>query len=474
MKTKQKIGLIIFLLVVVLACGEGADPKEPVVQYGVTSNGKAFYNLFSKFGVFNPFASPPRIISGSQGGSDGEYTFEGMWPLDDELKDEENLMILLYEMIPQGCDKKWRVGRLLGESDTVNSLGEWRIRDVAMPDDVFFISSVLAKDVGLLSAFGNRYLWEPNPDVISNSFGAIGINDSAQRAISLDMDKNNSVTIGKATINGNGIPGTCYRVWRGDQAVNNFEIDDAGNFSVDLNIGAGMNTFDFKLSNIGVDHTTNIEVFGSAKEKLVWPLGNFDANGNYVPNPSLGTVTAWAGRNDGHIEWAENNGKPESYQIHTGIDIWAESPSVHAVADGILHKKGTSSGTEGNYVVIDHGSWASVYFHLDFISDEIESIGSNPIKAGMFIGNMGNSGLGCKPMKCIHLHLGAFRWPDLNNKSKNFIVPCKDCYLNLNPTDLGTCGSPVNYWDMDWNLVKSNNTFDKCNTSEAIDCGCLE
>jgi hypothetical protein len=463
MKTKQKIGLIIFLLVVVLACGEGADPKEPVVQYGVTSNGKAFYNLFSKFGVFNPFASPPRIISGSQGGSDGEYTFEGMWPLDDELKDEENLMILLYEMIPQGCDKKWRVGRLLGESDTVNSLGEWRIRDVAVPDDVYFISSVLAKEMNPMSAFGNSYLWNPSPDIISNSFGAISIKDSAQRAISLDMDKNNSVTIGKATINGNGIPGTCYRVWRGDQAVNNFEIDDDGNFSVDLNIGAGMNTFDFKLSNIGVDHTTSIEVFGSAKEKLVWPLGDFDANGNYVPNPSLGTVTAWAGNNDVHI----NFGAP-----HRGIDIARkkntdEIPYIHAIAAGTIYNSGNRE-KEGNFVVIDHGNWASVYYHLDSIESDIKP--GIDINEGKILGKMGQSGF----VTGVHLHIGAFRWADSTKKIT--VVGPLSGYLNLNPPNLPTCGSPNDYWDMDWDEVKiQSTTFNTCNDPDTeIDCGCLE
>ena len=465
MTKRQRLVILALLFLVVLACTDDADPKDPTVQHVLTSNALVYYDILDQFGLFNPLDGPPRIVEIEESGGH-TLSFSGMWPVDDELMDEESLGIQVYEMIPNGCGNEMTAGRLLGQTDWISSKGEWEIEDVQIPDDVHFFSSVLVVNEKKFSGFGNSYIWKKGSTSFGSALGGIKMKDAGSNQLKVDVDKQTAVAVGNAEVNGQGIVGTCYNVWRDGQRLIEFEVGADGSWSTALDIKAGDNAFEFKLSNPGTRQVTEINIVGTVEEKLVWPLGHFDEQGKYVPDPSEGKINAWAGGNDYHIQ---------VYGTHTGIDIGSTGDrTLHAVASGSIFKTGRGN-CEGNYVVIDHGSWASLYLHLEKIAEGIKP-GTN-VKTGTVIGTMGSSGT-CATG--VHLHLGAFRWPNIQNKDSSYIVPCSNCYLNLNPqesdgTSLDACFSPADYWGgLDWSKVKqTGNSFDIC-TSHHYDCRCLE
>ncbi len=98
------------------------------------------------------------------------------------------------------------------------------------------------------------------------------------------------------------------------------------------------------------------------------------------------------------------NGKPESWEIHSGVD-YALGPGtpVVALADGTVVVAENLFFT-GNAVFIDHGDGlVSMYFHFS----EIKVQAGQDVKKGETLGLVGSTGRVTGP----HLHLGV-RWHD--------------------------------------------------------------
>jgi murein DD-endopeptidase MepM/ murein hydrolase activator NlpD len=83
---------------------------------------------------------------------------------------------------------------------------------------------------------------------------------------------------------------------------------------------------------------------------------------------------------------------------HKGWDVANPSGTeIHAVADGVVKYAGWSDKGYGNMVVIDHGSFQTLYAH--FKSTPSVTTGQ-AVSAGDIIGHMGSTGLSTGP----HLH----------------------------------------------------------------------
>ncbi len=83
---------------------------------------------------------------------------------------------------------------------------------------------------------------------------------------------------------------------------------------------------------------------------------------------------------------------------HNGWDIAnPEGTPVYAVDDGVVKFAGWSDRGYGNMVVIDHGSYQTLYAHLRDAPSVSEG---QSVVAGQVIGSMGNTGFSTGP----HLH----------------------------------------------------------------------
>lgn len=86
-------------------------------------------------------------------------------------------------------------------------------------------------------------------------------------------------------------------------------------------------------------------------------------------------------------------------KLHTGVDLAATMGEyIYAAADGkilISKRQGDGKGL-GEYIVIDHGGWMTVYGHM---SIRFAQAGQY-VKAGVHIGNVGSTGDSTGP----HLH----------------------------------------------------------------------
>lgn len=470
MTSRQRIALLACLLAVLLACSDDADPDDPTVQHVMENNGLVFYNVLDGFGLFNTINSPPRLTEALTDNAGQIYSVRGMWPMNDRLLEETDLAIQVYEMVPNGCGRPMKRGRLLGQTNQIGSDGQWSIDGIQVPEDVNFFSSVLVKEDDPYSQFGNLLFFPSYTFTAYSPLGELRIKNSNGHLLTVEPEGQTAMVRGSAQISGRGIPGACYNLWRAGQRLEEFEVGAGGEWSVPLAINAGENPLEFRLSNPGVSQTTAITIIGTVEEKLIWPLGSFDENDQYVSDPTKGTVTAWAGRNDAHRLLISSP--------HSGIDISAKSsPDIHAVADGVIFNTYWDFPGGGNVVLIDHGAWATIYLHLSEFSDLVKTGKGKSIKAGTVIGKMGKTGGNYG----VHLHLTAFRWPDIHHKNPNYYLPSKASLLNLNPrksdpTNLDACYSPVDYWDLDWSQVKeAGNRFEFClDPANKTDCGCLE
>jgi murein DD-endopeptidase MepM/ murein hydrolase activator NlpD len=102
--------------------------------------------------------------------------------------------------------------------------------------------------------------------------------------------------------------------------------------------------------------------------------------------------------------------------FHTGIDLYARSDTVFAILPGKVIKVSSDLIT-GNYIIIAHGAYSSVYGHL---STSLVS-GGNLVASGTSIAVSGNTGR----VTGKHLHFG------LKHKGV-FIDPLKMIYLFSN------------------------------------------
>ncbi len=90
---------------------------------------------------------------------------------------------------------------------------------------------------------------------------------------------------------------------------------------------------------------------------------------------------------------------------HKGLDIAAdEGGSVQAVGDGIVRFAGWSDQGYGNMVVIDHGTYQTLYAHL---RDEPSVHAGQTVSAGQQIGVLGNTGFSTGPHLHFEIRLGS-------------------------------------------------------------------
>lgn len=80
---------------------------------------------------------------------------------------------------------------------------------------------------------------------------------------------------------------------------------------------------------------------------------------------------------------------------HEGIDLKADSSYVYSVMPGKVLRV-SSSRRSGNYVVVEHGSYQSIYCHLE--KSYVDK--GDYVDAGQIVGLSGNTGLSTGP----HLH----------------------------------------------------------------------
>jgi len=90
---------------------------------------------------------------------------------------------------------------------------------------------------------------------------------------------------------------------------------------------------------------------------------------------------------------------------HKGWDIAAkEGTPVRAVAAGSVKFAGWNDQGYGNLVVIDHGSYQSLYAHLSGTPDVHKG---QSVTAGTRIGSMGNTGFSTGPHLHFEIRLGS-------------------------------------------------------------------
>jgi murein DD-endopeptidase MepM/ murein hydrolase activator NlpD len=83
-------------------------------------------------------------------------------------------------------------------------------------------------------------------------------------------------------------------------------------------------------------------------------------------------------------------------RFHEGLDLAApEGTEVFASRDGVVIEQGYDP-VYGNYIIISHGDWTSLYGHLS----ETHTILRNSVKSGNLIGKVGSTGQSTGP----HLH----------------------------------------------------------------------
>ena len=90
---------------------------------------------------------------------------------------------------------------------------------------------------------------------------------------------------------------------------------------------------------------------------------------------------------------------------HKGWDIaGAAGTPVYAVADGEVKFAGWNKRGYGNLVVIDHGSYQTLYAHLR--EEPLVHVGQT-VTAGTLIGRMGNTGFSTGPHLHFEIRLGS-------------------------------------------------------------------
>lgn len=87
-------------------------------------------------------------------------------------------------------------------------------------------------------------------------------------------------------------------------------------------------------------------------------------------------------------------------KMHAGIDFTSPTGSpIHCSGDGVVEKKGYSTGGYGNEIIVNHGfGYKSHYAHLSSFSDNLRE--GQKVKRGEIIGFVGSTGKSTAP----HLH----------------------------------------------------------------------
>ena len=114
---------------------------------------------------------------------------------------------------------------------------------------------------------------------------------------------------------------------------------------------------------------------------------------------------------------------------HNGIDLRAEiGTPVYAVADGIVRVSHNNKVGYGNYIVINHGKWGSLYAHLS----QYNTFVGQEVKAGQLIGYTGNTGDSEAPH--LHFEIRVAEYKDFWDRCKldsNVFMRCMDPFPYL-------------------------------------------
>lgn len=87
-------------------------------------------------------------------------------------------------------------------------------------------------------------------------------------------------------------------------------------------------------------------------------------------------------------------GEPD---IHNGIDIAAKSgTNIKAALSGVIEKAENSSGDYGNYIIINHSGFKTLYAHCDSLLAKV----GDKVESGEVIATVGSTGRSTGP----HLH----------------------------------------------------------------------
>jgi len=104
------------------------------------------------------------------------------------------------------------------------------------------------------------------------------------------------------------------------------------------------------------------------------------------------------------VQPAQGTISQQYWFCHKGQDIAGEEGSpVIAVADGVVRFAGWSDKGYGYMVVVDHGSYQTLYAHLR--TDPVVNSGQT-VSAGQLLGELGNTGFSTGPHLHFEIRLG--------------------------------------------------------------------
>jgi hypothetical protein len=489
---------ILALIGAALACGGpgvNISPDNPVVQESIVVEGLTFIEYVEQLGwqsVINPQNIAPWIVSPippPQGSRN--ITFSGWGPTQADLNSNDIPTIVLFEVRPNGCDAIATKGRQL--ATTTSTSQKWEMPNVEIPSDVAAVGAVVAYDGsdGRDAPFGNLLI----------------LNSEMLKSVVSEPESN--VRVGfKADFAGRAMPHLCLELWRGAQLLGRVSADKDGNWKIpSVTVGPGDSVIEVRVWLHGENTTytafVNHTVRGPVPPEFVWPFGKMDGD-NYLPDTSMGCITAWFGSNDLYL----TNQDLKTYSFHNGLDIDCKdtinkppnstptpAPDGSSVSDiSVGTVRAISSGTVyivdnvdnndlGKYVAIDHGSWASMYWHLESIDENILKEGKDyQVQAGTPVGIMGTTGY---VIGNPHLHLVAFWWPsDKESARKSYFIPAGAILINLNQSRIDRCEATKNKFNIDWSSywmqftndvrTKDGTSFSACKEMNNQVCSCNE
>lgn len=138
--------------------------------------------------------------------------------------------------------------------------------------------------------------------------------------------------------------------------------------------------------------------------------------------PTVGRVTSPFGFRPHPIE--------DRMDFHPGLDfahVTQQNDKVVAVADGVVKRAAIGAKGYGNFIVIEHDGFCSLYAHLK----TVDVVKFQSIKQGALIGIKGTSG----SSNGVHLHfeirLGSYKdfWAKFSNDEWKHVVDPEKFYL---------------------------------------------
>lgn len=444
--------VIAVLLLAQLACTAGnVDPGDPRLEAPVQNIQQIFDRLFKQLGLRPVTDSPlawitsPDPDSGPLGGS--ALTVSGWAFTQKDLLSETAPVVEVYTLLPDGCEGDFTLLQKLGEV-SMGSVREWSM--TVTPPAGALIGAVIVVD-GKASPVGNVVAFDAArwmPALTSPPDGA-----------SLELNSEFALV----NLSGTGGAGMCVEVWRGAERLGSVPVDANGGWTLpEVPIVRGSNELALRVARPAHEIPEGKAVLTGWVLEIQWPFGTKNPGEAYQPDLSLGQVTAWYGPNDYHITVRNHS--------HDGMDIARNSGQttliVRSVADGTVVEVGCTGSI--NYVVVDHGAYASRYLHLkDGACDhetEYVKVGK-VVYAGDPLATMGDSGT----PGAVHLHLTVFRWAkgsrvatleDNSYRWKwtpgtlvNINPPSNATFANGATRDFKSCALGDDIWTVDWSQV---------------------